>query len=178
MSKQLKKVSKYLSFLLRHQPESIGLVLDEQGWASVEDLLNLTDIDRPLLEEVVFTNDKQRFAFSSDGLKIRANQGHSLEGVELELAALEPPDRLYHGTVERFLESILEQGLRKMDRHHVHLSATIDTAKNVGSRRGKPVVLIVDAQLMAAKGRQFFLSANGVWLVDSVPAEYLSTFSH
>ena len=173
MEKELKKTSKYLSYLLRHKPDSIGLKLDDSGWAPIEDLLNLTGITREVLDEVVFTNDKQRFAFSPDGKRIRANQGHSVSGVELDLAPRQPPDTLYHGTVEKFLAAIRESGLQKMERHHVHLSATMDTARNVGSRRGKPVVLVINAAQMHNEGIEFYLSANGVWLTEIVPYKYV-----
>jgi putative RNA 2'-phosphotransferase len=173
MNKDLKNKSKYLSYLLRHEPESIGLELDESGWASIDQLVALTDLTRPIIDEVVFTNDKQRFAFSSDGEMIRANQGHSVQGVSVGFESITPPDQLYHGTVEKFLNNIRVEGLRKMDRHHVHLSATIETAKNVGSRRGKPIILIVDSASMSADGFEFYLSANGVWLTDNVPEKYI-----
>ena len=173
MSKNLKKISKYLSYLLRHEPESIGLKLDSHGWALVDDLLSLTDIERDVLEEVVFTNEKQRFAFSADGRSIRANQGHSINGLDLGLEVQTPPEVLYHGTVEKFIESIRKHGLQKIDRNHVHLSATTDTAKNVGSRRGKPIILVVNATQMHSDGIKFYLSANGVWLVDAVPYKYI-----
>lgn len=173
MSDDLKKTSKHLSYLLRHKPESIGLELDSNGWANVAQLLLLTDISQDTLEEVVFTNDKQRFAFSPDGKMIRANQGHSVGGVELALNPTPPPEVLYHGTVSKFMESIQEQGLMKMNRHHVHLSATIDTAANVGSRRGKPIVLNINASVMADEGFNFYLSNNGVWLTDEVPVKYI-----
>ena len=175
MDKDLTSKSKYLSYLLRHKPESIGLELDEAGWVLVDQIIALTELTHPIIEEIVFTNDKQRFAFSSDGRKIRANQGHSVQGVDIGYEMRTPPDMLYHGTVEKFLDSIRSDGLQKMARHHVHLSATIDTAKNVGSRRGKPVVLVVDSASMHADGFEFYLSANGVWLTDCVPTKYIQT---
>ena len=175
MIKNLKKVSKYLSYLLRHEPESIGLVLNDNGWVSVEDLLSRTEISQQLLEEVVFTNDKQRFAFSADGKMIRANQGHSVKGVQLALESQAPPDILYHGTAAKFIDSIREKGLQKMERHHVHLSATIETATNVGSRHGKPVVLVVNAAQMYGDGIGFYLSNNGVWLTDEVLYWYIES---
>ncbi len=129
-------------------------------------------ISRQLLNEVVATNDKQRFSFDSDGSRIRANQGHSLS-VDLELAPFEPPELLYHGTVDRFLESIRREGLTRQARHHVHLSADRDTARRVGMRRGRPIVLVVEAGRMHRDGTPFFRSENGVWLTESVPPQFL-----
>ena len=157
---------------LRHNPEKIGLALDKAGWADVDDLLTRLHITRAQLDEVVATNDKQRFAFSDDGARIRASQGHSIP-VELDLPRCTPPPVLYHGTVATFLDEIHRTGLRPMSRHHVHLSATVDTATKVGARRGKPVILVVDAAAMDAAGLPFWLSANGVWLTDHVPPGYL-----
>jgi putative RNA 2'-phosphotransferase len=156
-----------LALYLRHAPEKIGLELelDEAGWADVEDILAALRITRAELDDVVATNDKQRFAFSDDG--------HSIP-VELDLPRQTPPSVLYHGTVARFLGDILRDGLRPMNRHHVHLSATIDTATRVGARRGKPVILVVDAAAMDAEGVPFWLSANGVWLTDHVPPRELA----
>jgi putative RNA 2'-phosphotransferase len=173
MSKSLRETSKFLSYVLRHKPESVGLTLDAQGWARVDELIEKTNISPDMLEEVVSTNDKQRFAFSDDGLKIRANQGHTVQNVELQLEKVCPPDHLYHGTVDKFMESIKAQGLSKMARHHVHLTASVETAKNVASRRGKPVILVIDAALMHKEGIPFYLSNNGVWLTDSVPSCYI-----
>ena len=177
MDKSLVKTSKFLSLLLRHRPETVDLVLDEQGWVSVDELLEKCrvagrHISRSLLERVVRENDKKRFAFSEDGQFIRASQGHSLE-VELDLTPLEPPALLFHGTVNDVLQAIVEAGLRKMRRHHVHLSADIETARKVGSRRGRPIVLTVRAGEMHQTGIDFFRSANGVWLTDHVPPDYI-----
>ena len=152
--------------------------LDAHGWVSIQVLLDLANkhnhpISRELLDEVVFTNDKKRFSYSPDGQMIRANQGHSID-VNLDLEPLQPPDILYHGTVDGFLNSIRASGLRKMNRQHVHLSATVETAISVGKRRGKPVVLSISAEKMYHDGYQFFLSLNGVWLTDSVPCKYIS----
>jgi len=173
----LTSLSKFLSLVLRHQPEKIGLALDAAGWASVDELLGkLAAAGRPVssaqLHEIVTTSDKQRYAFSEDGLRIRANQGHSIE-VELDLPAVTPPDLLFHGTASRFCESILRNGLERRNRHHVHMTANPDTAVAVGQRHGTPVVLRIDAHRMAAQGHVFRCSANGVWLVDSVPAEFI-----
>lgn len=178
MNKKLVRTSKFLSLILRHKPDTIGLSLNDNGWVSIQDLIDAAnanghDISRELLDEVVFTNDKQRFAYSHDGQRIRANQGHSVK-INLELESIDPPDILYHGTVERFLNSIKTSGLQKMKRQHVHLSATIETAKNVGKRRGKPVILSVNSCAMNRDGYNFFLSQNGVWLTDSVPWKYVT----
>ena len=166
------RISKKLALYLRHAPEKIGLTLDAGGWADVEEILAKLHLTRAQLDEVVTTNDKQRFAFSADGTKIRASQGHSIE-VELDLPRRTPPAVLYHGTVAQFLDEIQQAGLRPMSRQHVHLSATVDTAIKVGARRGKPVILVIDAAAMAAEGTPFWLSANGVWLTDHVPPRHL-----
>jgi putative RNA 2'-phosphotransferase len=171
------RVSKRLSFVLRHRPDSIGLLLDGAGWADVEELLTAlavrgTALSRPELECVVATNDKRRFAFDPTGTRIRASQGHSVP-VALGYAPEPPPAVLFHGTVEGNLAAIRADGLRPGARHAVHLSADVATARRVGGRRGRPVVLRVDAADMAADGAVFTRSANGVWLVDGVPPRYL-----
>jgi putative RNA 2'-phosphotransferase len=166
------RLSKRLSYVLRHAPDSAGLTLDDAGWVDVEELLTALEMTRPQLEAAVAGNDKQRFAFDPTGTRIRASQGHSV-AVDLGYTAESPPDVLFHGTVERFLPSILEQGLRPGNRHAVHLSADVATATRVGARRGRPVVLRVDAAAMAAEGAVFTCSANGVWLVDAVPTRHL-----
>lgn len=173
----LVRTSKFLSLVLRHQPEAIGLTLDAQGWAEVGELIRLAnaagrELNRPLLERVVAENDKKRFALSEDGKRIRASQGHSID-VDLALSAVPPPARLYHGTATRFLESIRSSGLHAASRQHVHLSADLGTALKVGQRHGKSVVLTVNAAEMAEAGHTFFLSANGVWLTEQVPVEFL-----
>ena len=172
------KMSKFLSLLLRHQPGKVGLTLDSAGWANVNDLLaacsaNGVPLSYAELESIVRNNDKQRFAFSEDGYRIRASQGHSVE-VELDYKRAEPPPILYHGTVDRFLPSIKASGLVKGNRHHVHLSAEVKTAEIVGNRRGKAVVLEVLSGQMHEDGYAFYLSANGVWLTDTVPPNYLA----
>jgi putative RNA 2'-phosphotransferase len=177
MDKELTKTSKFLSLVLRHDPEKIGLELDSAGWAPVDELLSRccahgVIITVEELRSVVANNDKKRFSFSEDGLLIRANQGHSID-VELGYQPVPPPEILYHGTSERFLPSIREQGLIKGRRHHVHLSAQIETAKKVGARHGKPVVLRVEAGRMQEDGSLFYLSANQVWLTEHVPVSYL-----
>lgn len=175
---ELTSISKFLSLVLRHEPDRIGLTLDVAGWTSVDELLRKAgaagkSITRELLQEVVDTSDKKRFALSADGARIRANQGHSIE-VELGLVPVAPPDLLYHGTATRFLESILRSGLDKRERHHVHLTADLDVARSVGQRYGAVVLLEVDAKRMQADGHAFFRSDNGVWLTDAVPPRYLA----
>jgi len=175
--KQKMKVSKLLSFALRHNSESIGITMDRNGWVEVSNLLECLardgkTITREELEEVVETNDKKRFAFSEDGIKIRASQGHSVK-VDLSLDSEMPPLILYHGTIYNNIPSIIEKGLIKGNRMHVHLSADIETALKVGSRRGSPIVLAVRAQNMHNDGYRFFKSANGVWLVNDVPSKYM-----
>jgi len=177
MTDPLVASSKFLSLVLRHRPDVIGIGLDAEGWVSVEDLLAACAkhgraVSRDQLDAVVRTNDKQRFAFSADGSRIRANQGHSVQ-VDLGLAPVEPSELLYHGTVERFLESIRRDGLTKGNRHHVHLSPDIQTATKVGQRRGRPVVLVIEAGRMFRDGHKFYRSENGVWLTDAVPPEYI-----
>lgn len=175
--KRLIKISKYLSKHLRHQPERIGLTLESGGWVEVNQLLkacqnNQFPVSFLELEEVVKTNDKKRFSFNETQTKIRANQGHSYP-IDLQLEPIEPPDILYHGTYQKAIRSILKQGLLKQSRHHVHLSSEIATAIQVGQRRGKPIVLEIAAQTLHDQGYCFYQSENGVWLVDSVPPEYL-----
>ncbi len=177
MNEPVVRLSKFLSLVLRHRPGKIGITLDAQGWVPVDELLEACrqhgrPISREALEEVVATNDKQRFSFSPDGRHIRANQGHSVE-VDLGLAPVEPPELLYHGTVAQFLDSIGQQGLLRGTRQHVHLSPDEATARRVGQRRGRPVVLVVEAGHMFRAGHAFYRSANGVWLTEAVPPEYL-----
>jgi putative RNA 2'-phosphotransferase len=172
------RVSKRLSYVLRHRPGSVGLTLDAAGWVEVDALLAALaahglPLTRAELEQVVATNDKQRFAFDATGTRIRASQGHSV-AVHLGYAAAPPPPELFHGTVERFLPTILAEGLRPGRRHAVHLSPDVATARTVGARRGRPVVLRIDAAAMAADGHVFTRSANGVWLTEAVPPRYLA----
>ncbi len=176
MSKELNNISKYFSYLLRHEPESVGLSLDENGWASIDELIEKTvdfKLNRDFIEIVVGTNDKKRFSISYDGLQIRANQGHSID-VDLELTPIQPPQFLVHGTAERFVEAIRVQGLNKMQRHHVHLSESKAVAENVGSRYGKSVLLNISAKEMFDDGFKFYKSENNVWLVDSVSPKYIN----
>ncbi|WP_422930009.1 RNA 2'-phosphotransferase [Singulisphaera sp. PoT] len=178
MEKRLVTISKYLAKYLRHAPQDLGLELQPGGWVSVDDLLAAAakhgfTIPYDDLVEVVEINDKRRFSFDDTGDLIRANQGHSVE-VDLQLSPADPPETLYHGTVDRFLSSILEQGLIRGKRHHVHLSKDVETARRVGSRRGKPVILLVASGRMQADGHAFYVSANDVWLTDAVPPGYLT----
>lgn len=177
MKKSNTRHSKFLSLVLRHKPQEIGLSLAPGGWVGVDDLLRaMTQAGRPLtrsqLEDVVRTNDKKRFSFSEDGQRIRAAQGHSVE-VDMQLRPATPPEQLYHGTASRFLGTILEEGLKPMARQHVHLSLDYQTAHKVGSRHGKPVILIVKAGEMKQDGHSFFRADNGVWLAEAVAPEYL-----
>lgn len=179
----MKAVSKFLALILRHNPQKAGLTLDREGWANADHVLaavrrRFGDFTREDLEELVRTNDKQRYALDSAGTRIRANQGHSV-AVELGLDPVTPPAILYHGTAERSLPSILDQGLVKGKRHHVHLSGDTETAQKVGARRsGSTVILTVRSGEMAAAGHAFYRSDNGVWLTDRVPPEFLSTPPH
>lgn len=170
------KLGRFLSLVLRHQPEAAGIRLDEHGWADVQQLLEGVSktgrlIDMDTLERIVRENSKQRYRFNEDHTKIRANQGHSLD-VDVELKRADPPQYLYHGTAERFLPAIRAQGLMKMSRQYVHLSQSFETALQVGRRHGRPVVLTVDAAAMTRDGAVFYLAENGVWLCEHVPARY------
>ena len=171
-----KSLGKYISLILRHKPETIGITLDEHGWASVKELLDGISRTRSItfeeLDEIVRTNDKRRYSFNDDKTKIRANQGHSVN-VDVELKELSPPDFLYHGTASKSVASIFKQGLLPGSRLYVHLSSDKETALKVGSRHGKPVVFLVDSRRMSADGIPFFKSENGVWLTKFVPVEYL-----
>jgi len=169
--------SKFLSLVLRHKPDTIKIKLDNNGWVHVDELIaKLKQHNREMsmkdLRDVVQFNDKKRFEFSEDGLKIRAAQGHSVK-VDLQLKAERPPMKLYHGTVSKNLDPIMKDGLNKMNRHAVHLSEDIPTATKVGSRRGEAIILVVDSAHMYADKIKFFQSKNGVWLTDSVPAKYI-----
>jgi len=179
MEKQLKHISKLMSLVLRHQPEAIGIQLDENGWVNVQELIqkmnaNGNTVDMATMTMAVETNDKKRFSFNDEKTLIRANQGHSIE-VELNLKPAIPPGILYHGTADRFIKRILKEGLTKQQRRHVHLSWQMEAAKAVGSRHGKPVILHIGANAMQEDGFVFYLSANNVWLVDAVPVQYITT---
>ena len=175
------QLSKFFSFVLRHKPDAIGLTLDAQGWASIDELIERgnasgTQFNRDDLQQVVETSDKKRFSISTDGQRIRAAQGHSV-AVELGLSPHEPPSVLYHGTARRFVDSILSKGLRPQDRQHVHLSIDEATARRVGQRHGEPVIFKIEALRMHAKGFKFFLADNGVWLTHQVPPEFFAPSS-
>ena len=174
----MKVNGKYLAYILRHNPSAAGLTLDERGYADVAGLIEGISktgrcIDLAVLEEIVASDNKQRFAFNDDHTKIRANQGHSIN-VDVEMQELTPPPVLYHGTAEKYLDSIKELGLQKRSRNYVHLSADYDTAVKVGARHGKAVVLKIDAEKMYNDGYKFLLSANGVWQTDYVPYRYVT----
>lgn len=178
--KRTVRVSKSLSRVLRHDPGSVGLVLDAGGWVDVDELIAASAragrrFSRGELEHVVATNNKKRFAFSDDGTRIRASQGHSVE-IDLGLTAAVPPELLYHGTASRSVGLIMAEGLKPMSRRDVHLSADVETALRVGARHGRPVVLVVDAAGLAGEGHTFRVSANGVWLTDRVPATHLRMY--
>ena len=174
----LKETSKFISLILRHKPETIGISLDEHGWADVRSLtegINASGnhhLDADLLEEIVRTDEKQRYSFNDDHTLIRANQGHSIP-VDVELEEKTPPAVLYHGTGEKYTASIDSTGLIPKNRLYVHLSSDVETAKKVGSRHGKPGIYIVDCAAMAADGYKFYLSANNVWLTKEVPVKFL-----
>ncbi len=179
MNKTLLHTSKFISLVLRHKPEEIGLQLDEHGWADVEELIEKINrkggkLDREKLNEIVATNEKKRFAFNDNKTKIRASQGHSIE-VDVQLEAVAPPEFLYHGTAEQNVDSILAQGLLKGNRLHIHLSDNYQTAIQVGQRHGAPVILLVNAKAMSEAGIPFYLSVNGVWLVENhIAPQYLT----
>ena len=183
MQKRQIHISKFLSLVLRHKPEKIGLTLDEAGWTAVDDLLQASrnhnfPITLAELQAVVAENDKARFSFSPDKSQIRANQGHST-AVNLGYAPAVPPEYLFHGTADRFWPAIQSEGLSKRSRHHVHLSLDMETARQVGARQvgrrhGRPLILRVDSGAMQRDGHLFYLSANGVWLTDAVPPQYLA----
>lgn len=167
-----------MSLVLRHQPEIIGMQLDPEGWLPIDEFIENANrhgnkLSLELLHEVVATCEKKRFSLSEDGLRIRANQGHSVPDVDLQLEPTAPPNVLFHGTVAAFLDSIREKGLLKRARNHVHLSADVETANKVGARRGKPIILNVLAHAMHQAGHKFYLSANGVWLTDAVPTQFI-----
>ena len=171
-------LGRFMTYLLRHHPEAAGLTLDSEGWTDVDALIEGMNkagrnIDRETLERIVAENNKKRYTLSEDKKRIRANQGHSVD-VNVEMEKRDPPDKLYHGTADRFLESIKEKGILRMARQYVHLSPDIPTAVNVGRRHGKPVVLVIDTVKMRADGFVFRISANGVWQSEDIPFEYVS----
>ncbi len=173
-----KAISKLCSYLLRHKPEEANLDMDENGWVSVDQLLancgeTHFEFSFEELQNAVDSNDKKRFTFNDDKTKIRANQGHSIE-VNVELEPIEPPEFLYHGTAEKYLESILKNGLLKQNRLHVHLTENKETAKAVGSRHGKPVIIEISSGVMSKAGIPFYKSKNGVWLTNDIETKYLN----
>lgn len=169
------RASKLMSLVLRHNPGAFGIALDGQGWVDIDTMVRASDgrLTDAVVRDIVATNDKQRFAISQDGTRIRANQGHSID-VDLELTPQDPPATLFHGTARKNRDLILRDGLKKMHRQHVHLSSDTDTARTVGQRNGAPVIFTVAARALHSDGVLFFRSANGVWLVDRVPPDYLS----
>lgn len=171
------ELGKFISLILRHKPQVIGITLDQNGWADTQELLagiNASNryIDMEILERIVRENNKKRYSFNEDKSRIRANQGHSIS-VNVEMKEMTAPDELYHGTADRFLDSIKEKGILKMNRQYVHLSADVETAKAVGKRHGKPVVLVIDTKKMAEDGYTFWLSDNGVWQSEDIKWEYV-----
>ena len=173
----LTNLSRYMSLILRHKPEVIGITLDEHGWASVNDLIcgiekNNPEFNMDILEQIVRTDNKQRYSFNDDRSLIRANQGHSVN-VDVELKEKEPPEYLYHGTGEKYVKSINQDGLIPKSRLYVHLSKDIKTAENVGKRHGKEVVYRINSGQMYRDGYKFYLSENGIWLTKEVPIKYL-----
>lgn len=179
MSKQHNETSKFLSYVLRHEPQSIGITLDSEGWADIDALIagvnqSGKNLSRELIQQVVDNSDKKRFSISEDGQRIRAAQGHSTSTVSITYPEKEPPEFLYHGTATRFLDAILKEGLKPGNRHYVHLSESVYTSAAVGQRYGKPVVLKIEALRMYQQGFKFFQAENGVWLVNNVAADYIT----
>jgi putative RNA 2'-phosphotransferase len=173
MDRYLEKKSRLLSMVLRHQPDKINIVLDASGWTDVKTLLANTDLNMAQLEEVVATNNKKRFEFNDNKTRIRARQGHSVK-VNLGYEPVAPPEFLYHGTATRFLDPIMKNGLKPMNRHQVHLSQDLQTASSVGKRHGKLIILCVFAKRMVQElGAKFYVTDNQVWLTDEVPPKYL-----
>lgn len=178
MSKKHTDISKFLSYILRHQPEAVGLSLDKDGWAVITDLILCAKqegyiLDPDIIQAVITSSDKKRFILSDDGLHIRAAQGHSTQQVDIAYQEKTPPDILYHGTATRFISEIREQGLLPMSRQYVHLSTDEVTAIQVGQRHGKPLVLKIKALTMYEQGFEFFQAENGVWLTSSVPYQFI-----
>ncbi|WP_225084759.1 RNA 2'-phosphotransferase [Pectobacterium colocasium] len=178
MNKKSTDISKFLSYILRHQPESIGLSLDKEGWAVINDLILCAaeegyTLDNNIIHSIVNNSNKKRFTISDDGLRIRADQGHSSQQVDIKYEEKKPPECLYHGTATRFVISIRTQGLNAKERQYVHLSANEETAIQVGSRHGKPMVLKVKALTMYEQGFKFYQADNGVWLTEQVPYQFI-----
>jgi putative RNA 2'-phosphotransferase len=176
---QMTDISKFLSYVLRHRPDAIGMELDREGWVEIAALITAAakagkKLDGDLIRSIVETSDKKRFSISGDGLRIRAAQGHSSPSVHISYPEKGPPEFLYHGTATRFIRSIRKEGLRPGPRHYVHLSPDMQTAATVGERHGKPVVLIVAAHAMHEQGFRFFQADNGVWLTEKIPPDFLA----
>lgn len=181
MELNINTLSKFLSLILRHKPEVIGITLDKHGWANVDDLISAIqfknkEFNMAILEEIVNTDSKRRYSFNEDKTKIRANQGHSI-AVDVELKEKIPPNQLWHGTAKKYISSIEKEGLIPKSRLYVHLSADYDTALKVGMRHRTPVVYQIDTKSMVRDGYKFYLSENGVWLVKAVPVKYLKPLS-
>lgn len=175
---QVEKASKLLSYMLRHKPEVFNITLDKEGWASVEEIvantsLHAIKLTEELITRVVMEDDKGRYELSPYRDEIRAVQGHSTTSVDIAYPTMTPPDRLYHGTATKNLDSIRKHGLVSANRQYVHLSESIDTATAVGRRHGDPVVITVDAKQMSQAGYKFYLAPNGVWLVEAVNTDFL-----
>lgn len=174
---QDENMGRFISLILRHHPETVGIQLDAHGWANVDELLHGINvsgrkIDMKMLERIVQNNNKKRYSFNEDKTKIRANQGHSIK-VDVEMQEIIPPNELYHGTADRFMDSIKEKGILKMSRQYVHLSLDVETAVMVGKRHGKPIILVVDTKNMLEDGYTFWLSDNGVWQSEDIPWKYV-----
>lgn len=175
--KQVKSISKFLSLVLRHKPETINISMDTQGWVSTDELIEKMNakgktLNLEMLEYIVENNNKKRFTFNENKSRIKANQGHSLT-IDHGFKAVEPPEFLYHGTAIRFIESIQKTGLDKRNRHHVHLTSDLATAKSVGGRYGKPVILSIKAKVMHAQGFEFYCTENQVWLTEAIPVQFI-----
>lgn len=174
--KILNKKGKHLAYILRHNPESVFANIDSDGWIDVENITNNSDITLNELEEIVKLDNKSRYSFNIDKTKIRANQGHSLKNVKITYQKKQPPSELYHGTCFKNINGIKKDGIVKMNRHHVHLSSNYKSAKDVGKRHGKPVVLVLNVEKMVEDGYNFYISENGVWFVEEVPPIYFKQY--
>ncbi|WP_239326399.1 RNA 2'-phosphotransferase [Snodgrassella gandavensis] len=183
MTNKTSQTSKFLSYILRHQPEAIGLTLNPDGWVNIDTLIKQANLhgetlNREIIDQIVQTSDKKRFTISENGQNIRAAQGHSTKQVDIAYSEQKPPEFLYHGTATRFLNSINQQGLLPGSRHYVHLSTDAETATTVGARHGKPVILQINALTMFQAGYKFYLADNGVWLTQTIPAKYFHLYQH
>ena len=177
MKDTLPRMSRFLSLILRHDPKRLNLEMDQNAWVDVEELIKNWGIERVTLEEIVSTNNKNRYSFNDSKTKIRANQGHSVD-VELELEVTVAPDIMYHGTASRFISSIIMSGIEKMKRHNVHISDNVELATVIGKRHGHPVVVVVDAKQMQLDGLKFYKSENDVWLCDDIEPKYFKEIMH